>query len=103
MEMNRKIDAVITWVDGNDDAWIRERNRYAMQSAADRYFRDWGTVKYVLRGIDAFMPWIDKVHFVTWGHTPFWLNKVCSRLRVVRHSDFFADKAHLPVFNSNAI
>lgn len=37
MEMNRKIDAVITWVDGNDDAWIRERNRYAMQSAADRY------------------------------------------------------------------
>ena len=77
MEMNRKIDAVITWVDGNDDAWIRERNRYAMQSAADRYFRDWGTVKYVLRGIDAFMPWIDKVHFVTWGHTPFWLNKVC--------------------------
>lgn len=103
METNRKTDAVITWVDGNDDAWIRERDRYAAQPAAGRYFRDWDTVRYVLRGIDAFMPWIDKVHFVTWGHTPRWLNKACGRLRVVRHDDFFADKTHLPVFNSNAI
>lgn len=103
MEMNSRTDAVITWVDGNDDAWVRERDRYAAQPVAGRYFRDWGTVRYVLRGIDTFMPWIDKVHFVTWGHTPPWLNRECGRLHVVKHTDFFADKTHLPVFNSNAI
>lgn len=106
-EMKKKtshpVDAVITWVDGNDAEWIKERNIYSPRPSESRYFRDWGTIKYVLRGIDTFMPWIDKVHFVTWGHVPSWLNMECGKLHVVRHSDFFARPSDLPVFNSNAI
>lgn len=103
MQTDNRTDAVITWVDGNDPAWTRERDRYAAQPVAGKYFRDWGTVKYVLRGIETFMPWIDTVHFVTWGHTPAWLDRSCGKLHVVEHADFFAHPSHLPVFNSNAI
>lgn len=101
--MNDKVDAVVTWVDGNDVNWIKERNLYSSRPLENKYFRDWGTIKYVLRGIDTFMPWIDKVHFVTWGHLPSWLNTKCAKLHVVTHSDFFANQSDLPVFNSNAI
>lgn len=103
MHMNDKIDAVITWVDGNDVNWIKEKNLYASHSCSNQYYRDWGTVKYVLRGIESFMPWINRVHFVTWGHIPPWLNIECEKIHVVTHKDFFNDKSDLPVFNSNAI
>ncbi len=45
----------------------------AENASAIRY-RDWGTLKYLLRGIERFAPWVRTVHLVTWGHLPEWLN-----------------------------
>ena len=89
--MNQKIDFVIMWVDGSDPAWLEEKNKYLEKkidtsNAINRY-RDMGLLKYWFRGVEKFTPWVNKVHFVTWGHIPSWLNTNNPKLNVVRHED----------------
>ncbi len=109
MVMKDKIDIVITWVDGNDPEWLKERKLYEIkENGADGSgkgevrFRDWDNLRYVFRGIERFMPWVHKVYFVTWGHLPKWLNTDEEKLVIVKHSDFIPEK-YLPTFNSNTI
>lgn len=104
--MNQKIDFVIMWVDGSDPAWLEEKNKYLEKkidtsNAINRY-RDMGLLKYWFRGVEKFTPWVNKVHFVTWGHIPSWLNTNNPKLNIVKHEDFIPKK-YLPIFNSDAI
>ena len=102
---NEKIDIVIIWVDGNDIEWQREKNKYTSNSNSDdrliRY-RDWNLLKYWFRGVEKFAPWVNKVHFVTWGHIPKWLNVDNPKLNIVNHKDFIPKK-YLPTFSSHTI
>lgn len=104
----REIDIVITWVNGNDEKWKNERNKYLQKETGikvegieDRY-RDWNNIQYIFRGIEKFMPWIRMVHFVTWGHLPEWINVNHPKLHVVTHEEFIPVQ-YLPTFNSNTI
>ena len=98
-----EIDIVIPWVDGSDPEWIKERALYSGETPQRQaWFRDWGLLPYVFRGIETFAPWVRKVHFVTWGHLPDWLNTECEKLNVVKHKDFIPEE-YLPTFNSNTI
>ena len=104
--MQEKIDFVIMWVDGSDPKWLEEKNKYLdkkidTSNAINRY-RDMGVLKYWFRGVEKFAPWVNKIHFVTWGHVPSWLNTNNPKLNVVKHEDFIPQK-YLPVFNSDAI
>ena len=106
-EYNNKIDVVLTWVDGNDPAWQAEKRKYLPVQAdtsetSEVRYREWDNVQYIFRGIEKFMPWVNCVHFVTWGHIPKWLNTDCDKLHVVNHRDFIPEK-YLPTFNSNTI
>jgi len=65
-------------------------------------FRDYGLLKYWFRGVDKFAPWVRKIHFVTCGQTPEWLNINHRKLHLVHHEDYIP-KQYLPVFNSNVI
>ena len=104
---NDKIDFVITWVDGNDSAWQKERNRFAnyKQIEIDKTpcrFRDMGTLRYWFRGVEKFAPWVNNIFFVTWGHLPEWLNVNHPKLKIIKHSDYIPSE-FLPTFNSNVI
>ena len=105
--MTEKIDFVITWVDGNDPEWRKERDHYAELEHRDidnhniRY-RDWETLRYWFRGVEKFAPWVNKIYFVTWGHVPEWLNTAHPKLQIVNHSDFIPSE-YLPTYNSNVI
>ena len=101
---NDKIDIVIPWVDGNDPIWIEEKNKYLKVNGdkSQNRFRDWGNLQYIFRGIEKFMPWINKVFFVTWGHLPKWINTNYEKLEIVNHRDYIP-KEYLPTFNSNII
>lgn len=104
--MNEKIDFVIMWVDGSDPKWLEEKNKYLdkkidTSNAINRY-RDMGVLKYWFRGVEKFTPWVNKIHFVTWGHVPAWLNTDNPKLNIVKHEDFIPKK-YLPVFNASAI
>ena len=100
------IDIVILWVDGSDPAWQAQKRKYLPpeekdSNSANRY-RDWGLLPYWFRAVEKFAPWVRKVHFVTWGHVPDFLNLDAPKLHVVRHEDFIPPK-YLPTFSSHAI
>jgi hypothetical protein len=100
-----KIDFVITWVDGSDPQWIKERQNYIAEKGSDASvcrYRDWGNLQYWFRGVEKFTPWVNKIYFVTWGHLPAWLNAEHPRLQIVKHEEFMSEK-YLPTFNINAI
>ena len=100
-----KIDFVLPWVDGSDEAWIRQRNEYLNIRDGDlsnSRFRDWENLQYWFRGVEKYAPWVRKIHFVTWGHLPKGLNTEHTKLNIVRHEDFIPEKFR-PTFNSHTI
>ena len=100
-----KIDFVIPWVDGSDPVWRKEKNKYLgidePDAGAERY-RDMGILKYWFRAVEAYAPWVNQIHFITWGHLPEWLNTENPRLHIVNHKDYIPEK-YLPTFNANPI
>ena len=100
------IDFVVLWVDGNDPEWRAEKAKYQGMtlddSNSENRFRDWGLMPYWFRAVEKFTPWVRKVHFVTCGHVPAFLNTGHPKLHHVRHTDFMPPEA-LPTFSSHAI
>lgn len=103
--MESKIDLVFPWVDGADPVWLEEKKKYAPSYVGDKRdnrYRDWDNLQYVFRGIEKYLPWIRKVHFITWGHVPAWLNEKNAKLHIVKHEEYIP-KEYLPVFSANPI
>lgn len=103
------IDVVIPWVDPTDKEWQASKNKFLEDLNNDKVdnsenrFRDWDNFKYVFRGIDKFMPWVQKIYLITCGQVPDWMNKEADdRLVIVNHSDYIP-KEYLPTFSSHPI
>ena len=96
------MDIVITYVNGLDPEWQRTYEQCTSTPILDKRFRDWGTLKYLFRGIQTNMPFIRKVHLVVSGPTqiPEWVNR--QEVNVVLHSDIIPQE-YLPTFNCNPI
>lgn len=124
----KKIDFVIAWVDGADPEWRKEFSEWkkrctppcgsgdgsdgesgengggsgtidsAFDTSEERY-RDWDNLRYWFRGVEKFAPWVNRIHFITWGHTPAWLDTAHPKLNVVSHRDFIPQE-YLPTFSS---
>jgi len=102
------IDAVITWVDGANlpelGEWLQRVGPEETGGDLGSYrWRDNGELRFALRSLDTYAPWVRTVHLVTNGQVPDWLNRSAPRLQVVTHREIFPDPALLPNFNSNAI
>ena len=107
--MNFDIDFVVLWVDGSDSEWIKSFNSFLSEElsskkidVSEERYRDAGLLKYWFRGVEKCAPWVRKIHFVTCGQKPDWLNTDNSKLHLVNHSDYI-DSKYLPLFNSEAI
>lgn len=106
--MNEKsIDIVIPWVDSSDPKWIKERGKYTdvqlfTSDAREIRFRDWDNLQFLFRGIERYAPWVRKVHFLTYGHLPSWLNTANPKLNIVNHKEFIPEE-FLPTFSSHVI
>lgn len=102
--MNEKIDFVLLWVDGNDPKWLAEKNEWNPNYTPESVirFRDWDNLQYWFRGVEKFAPWVNRVHFVTCGHLPKFLNTEHPKLHIVKHSDFLQSDV-LPTFNCNPL
>lgn len=101
--MENKIDFIITWVDGNDEKWKAEKNKYSKNlDYHNKWYRNWRTLKYWFRGVERFSPWVNKIHFVTWGHLPDWLDVNHPKINIVNHKEFIPEE-WLPTFNPHAI
>lgn len=96
------MDVVITYVNGLDPVWQKEYEEYTKVPIMAKRFRDWGTLKYLLRGIEVNMPFIRKVFLVVshLSQVPEWANR--ENLNIVLHKDII-DSNYLPTFNSNTL
>ncbi len=105
--MTDKIDFVMVWVDDSDPEWIADKAKYSpeeQKNADSRNIRyqDWDNLQYWFRGVEKFAPWVNKIHFITCGHLPKWLNTEHPKLNIVKHSDYIP-KEYLPTFSSHVI
>ena len=97
------MDVVITYVDGLDPQW---RQDYAatvgMETMMAKRFRDWGTLPYLLRGVERCIPDLGEVYLVVASESqvPSWTDT--SRLHIVLHRDIIPER-FLPLFNSSSI
>ena len=96
------MDVVITYVDGNDPVWKKDYEKYTNVPVMEKRFRDWGTLKYLLRGIEKYMPFVNNVFLVVShpSQVPEWVD--AETLKVVLHKDFIPESL-LPTFNCNPI
>ncbi|MGY2701858.1 stealth conserved region 3 domain-containing protein [Nocardioides sp. HB32] len=104
------IDAVYTWVDGDDPEWnaarearLAEATGAALErtSSGRARFVSRDELRYSLRSVHLFAPWVRTIHLVTAGQVPAWLADH-PRINVVHHREILPPEA-LPTFNSHAI
>lgn len=109
-EVRFPIDAVYTWVDGDDPTMAAKRRRYTLNAEANIAGREVGLsrytshdeLKYSLRSLQMYAGFIRHIFIVTDGQRPDWLDPDAAGVTVVDHRDIFPAAA-LPVFNSHAI
>lgn len=102
------IDFVVTWVNMDDPEWQNEFSKYSgnkdntKNGVSKARFRDYGFLKYWFRGVEKFAPWVRKIHFVTSGQKPDWLDENNPKIHLVSHKDFIPAE-FLPTYNSVVI
>ena len=78
-----------------------------LRSSADdtkaQRFEDFNQIKYSIRSIEKFAPWIRKIWIVTNGQHINWLDDTNPNIEIVSHDQIYSDKNHLPTFNSRSI
>lgn len=106
------IDVVYTWVNGADPDWLARKSRALAengwvsanrQAANASRFASRDELRYSMRSLHYYAPWVRNVFQVTDDQVPEWLNIDNSKLRLVSHREIFGDAGRLPTFNSHAI
>lgn len=105
------IDVVYTWVDGDDPQWLEQKRRFAKAAgrqlpqrvAHDERFRSRDELRYSLRSIEQFAPWVRQIFIVTAGQVPAWLDTSHPKIRLVFHDQIYSNLEWLPTFNSSGI
>jgi hypothetical protein len=108
---NTKIDLVYTWYNSTDEDTQEERQYFQnileprKDSIVEERFTDIGELKYSLRGVEKYMPWINKIFIVVADNQPLpdWLDISNTKIRIVRHGEIFDSKYTNPTFNSVTI
>lgn len=109
-EVRFPVDAVYTWVDGDDPTMAAKRRAHqalsdntiaARETGASRYTSH-DELKYALRSLEMYAGFVRHVYLVTDSQIPAWLDPDAEGLTVIDHRDILPADA-LPVFNSHAI
>ncbi|KAI4454769.1 stealth protein cr1 conserved region 1 [Holotrichia oblita] len=104
------IDVVYTWVNGSDSLFqklLKNHTSPLWNSSCNdksqaRYF-DRHELKFSLRSLEKYAPWIRNVYIITNGQIPYWLNLDYERVILVTHEEIFSNLSDLPTFSSPAI
>lgn len=103
------IDIVYTWVDGADSQWLKRRAPFLQDSGRghkedshETRYENLEELRYSLRSVACFAPWVRKIFVVTDAQRPSWLAEQ-EQVVVIDHRDLFEDATCLPTFNSHAI
>ena len=101
------IDLVITYVDSSDPDWMKDHEEMCLRNnripdANSVRFREWNTLRYIMRGTQMFMPWVRKIHLIVErpSQIPKWVNQ--DEVNVVFHNNIIPSD-YLPTYNSTCI
>ena len=99
------MDIVISFVDCKDKVWMKSYLRTIHKYNGFfpyHQFYNHNTIKYVLRGIDEFISYVNNVFIVVSNieQVPDYIDQ--SKVKIVLHKDFIPEE-YLPLFNSTAI
>ena len=108
---DKKIDGVIFYVNGEDDIWKKQYERYCKlndnnfeinESHSKAKVIDYGVLKYLFRSIDKNAKFINNIYLVVQSDSqvPDWVNR--DTVKVVLHEEFIP-KEFLPTYNSFTI
>nr|WP_242609476.1 stealth family protein [Agromyces ramosus] len=107
-DVDFEIDMVFSWVDGSSDEFVRERAK-RMQSYvvgegddSEARYRQIDELKYALRSVYLFAPWVRRIFIATDSPAPSWLARH-PKVTIVRSEEMFADTSVLPTHNSHAV
>jgi hypothetical protein len=109
--MTEDVDAVYTWVDAGDPAFQASFLKHAATGEAETdrtslglsRYRNNGELRFSLRSLFRYAPWVRRIHILTTGQVPSWLDRGNPRIHLVSHAEVFPEPECLPTFNSNAI
>lgn len=104
------IDLVYLWCDGSDPEFQRRKEialknsqkQQNKQAVAMGRFVQVDELKYSLRSVEKYIPWIHHIFIVTDRQIPPWLNQENKKITIVDHSEILP-KSALPTFNASAI
>ncbi len=102
------VDLVYLWVNGNDPEWQARRNAVIGRTEAGSAvnckgrYADNDELRYSLRAVEQYAPWIRRIFIVTDNQTPEWLDTTNPKVRIVDHKEILAPQS-LPCFNSRVI
>lgn len=100
---SEKIDAVYTWVNQADSEWqtMWQESFPDNDFDPDRFTSN-DELKYSLRSLNKYAPWLNKIYIVSNCKQPNWLTE-SDKIVWVDHQEIFPDNSMLPTFNSHAI
>ena len=100
------VDLVYTWVNSSDPDWLDQISYYSSSWKPNK-FRDWDELRYSMRSVHKFMPWIRNIILVVANRktqVPIWLQIDHPQIRIVTHDQIFEfPDLELPTFSSLAI
>ncbi|MCM1441473.1 MAG: stealth family protein [Roseburia sp.] len=103
-----EVDMVYLWVNGNDPKWLAKRNATIGKTEAkssvncEGRYADNDELRYSLRSVEMYAPWIRKIFIVTDNQVPSWLDTSNPKIEIIDHKDIMPEEC-LPCFNSNVI
>ncbi|KAK5580131.1 hypothetical protein RB653_000144 [Dictyostelium firmibasis] len=103
------VDLVYTWVNGSDPDHLRARikasnitNEFMFSTSSS--YRDIGTLKYSIRSVRQYAPWIKNIFIITADQIPTWFDtENPDNVKFIFHKNLYRNISDLPTFNSNSI
>ena len=80
----------------NQTISIHKTNVSEVSTGGKGRYRDNEELRYSLRSVWQFAPWVRNIYIVTNGQVPKWLNLDNDKIWIVTHEDIFKNKSHLP-------
>ncbi len=103
------IDLVYLWCDDADKVWHDKRVKYLqkekgldIQASHPCRYENHDELRYSLRSVAKYAPWVNNIFIVSDNQVPTWLNTKHPKIKMIRHEDILP-KDKLPIFNSAAI
>ena len=111
---NYPIDLVYLWCEDNPqreklrNEWkeklgiMKNKNTNSLQATNKGRFVSNDELKYSLRSVEKYAPWINKIYIITDNQAPKWLNLNHPKIKIIDHKDIMPASAR-PSFNSVSI